>query len=124
MTEINRRPWSDPQTGFCPVAETLRTIGGKHKPNILHCLLSGEVHFLELGRQLDGISRKVLKEQLRDLEDAGLVKRVEKDDSRRSVGYSLTGKGLALGEIVSQLNDWWQIYNAGPVSGEEERARK
>ncbi|MBU0641928.1 MAG: helix-turn-helix transcriptional regulator [Alphaproteobacteria bacterium] len=77
---------------------------------MLHCLLGGEMHFLELTRALDGISRKVLKAQLREFEDNGLVLRVAKQDARRRVGYSLTDKGRALGEIVGQLYDWSQEW--------------
>lgn len=103
-------PWSVPETGECPVAETLRTLGGKHKASILHCLTLGELHFLELTRALNGISRKVLAEQLRDLIDSGLVERAQKQDARQRVGYSLTEKGLALGTILSQLYDWAEMY--------------
>lgn len=98
------------------MADTLRTLGGKHTPNILHCLLAGELHFLELGRRLGAISRKVLVEQLRDLEEAGLVEREQKADPRRRVGYSLTEKGRALGAIVSQLYDWAAYYQGKPDS--------
>tara|TARA_R110001583_G_scaffold112684_2_gene262619 strand:- start:217881 stop:218105 length:225 start_codon:yes stop_codon:yes gene_type:complete len=73
-------------------------------------LLGGELHFLELTRALDGISRKVLKAQLRAFEDDGLVSRVAKQDARRRVGYSLTDKGRALAEIVGQLYDWSQEW--------------
>ena len=66
MTEKNVliKSWADPITGACPVAEILRTLGGKHGPRILHCLTEGELHFLELTRAIDGISRKVLTDQL------------------------------------------------------------
>lgn len=107
-------PWSDPATGDCPVAETLRTLGGKHKPSILHCLLPGELHFLELGRSLGAVSRKVLVAQLRDLEEAGLVVRVQKTDARRRVGYALTEKGQALGRIIDQIHDWAVTHQARP----------
>jgi DNA-binding HxlR family transcriptional regulator len=97
-------------TGECPVAQTLRALGGKHGPHILHCLLGGEMHFLALARELDPISKRVLRAQLRDFETGGLVAREVKDDARRHVGYSLTGKGRALGEILSQLYDWNQRF--------------
>ncbi|WP_213544064.1 hypothetical protein [Vannielia litorea] len=42
------RPWADPVTGQCPVADTLSILGGKHGAKILHCLTAGERHFLEL----------------------------------------------------------------------------
>lgn len=102
--------WSDSKTDDCPVAQTLRMLGGKHGPRILHCLLSGEMHFLELYRMLEGISRKVLKDQLRKFEENGLILRVPKHDARQRVGYSLSKKGCALGPILSLLFDWSQDY--------------
>lgn len=110
---VQAGPWSVPETGACPVAETLRMLGGKHKASILHSLTLGEVHFLELTRALNGVSRKVLAEQLRDLIDSGLVQRVQKQDARRRVGYSLTERGIALGAILSQLYDWAERYQPG-----------
>jgi DNA-binding HxlR family transcriptional regulator len=103
-------PWLDLDNGACPVAETLRTLGGKHKPRLLHSLLAGELHFLELTRVLSGISRKVLTEQLRDLEQAGLIGRKEKNDARKRVAYFLTPKGQALGDILSQIYIWSKAY--------------
>jgi DNA-binding HxlR family transcriptional regulator len=96
--------------GRCPVRRALQTLGGKHSANILHALSKGELHFLELTRVMDGISNKVLMEQLRDLDAAGLVDRTEKQSARRRVGYRLTAKGLALGAIVAQLVDWHEAF--------------
>ncbi|MCW1932752.1 winged helix-turn-helix transcriptional regulator [Pararhodobacter zhoushanensis] len=106
MTAHTPGPWSDPVTGVCPVAETLRLLGGKHGPTLLHCLTGGEMHFLELSRALGGISRKVLTEQLRVFEAEGLISRTPKQDARRRVAYALTPRGQALGAIIVQLYDW------------------
>ena len=112
MTEKNVliKSWADPITGACPVAEILRTLGGKHGPRILHCLTEGELHFLELTRAIDGISRKVLTDQLKDFEEQGLILRSPKNDARQRVGYSLTAKGDALCGVFGQLYDWNQYY--------------
>lgn len=104
------RPWTSPMTGECPVAETLRTLGGKHGAKILHCLIAGERHFLELHREVDGVSRKVLRAQLKEFEENGLVLRTPKGDARQRVGYALTRKGSALGDILGQLYDWQQTF--------------
>jgi DNA-binding HxlR family transcriptional regulator len=81
-------------------------LGGKYKPQILHCLLEQETHFLELSRKIKGISRKILSQQLRDLLSANLINRIEKNDARQRVEYSLTEKGYSLTLILSQINDW------------------
>ena len=106
MTAPPPGPWTDPVTGSCPVAQTLHLLGGRHGPSLLHCLLAGEMHFLELSRALGGISRKVLTEQLRVFEAEGLISRTPKQDARRRVGYALTPRGQALGVIIAQLYDW------------------
>jgi DNA-binding HxlR family transcriptional regulator len=104
------RAWALPsgsaQPEDCPLAETLAVIGGKHKPRILHCLLTQEQHFLELTRALTPISRKVLTEQLAELQAAGLIARTPKQDARRRVSYRLTAGGQSLTEILSQIHDW------------------
>ncbi|MEJ1992202.1 MAG: helix-turn-helix domain-containing protein [Maritimibacter sp.] len=105
------RPWTDPLTGQCPVADTLRILGGKHGARILHCLTAGELHFLELQREMEGVSRKVLRAQLREFEESGLVVRTPKRDARQRVGYALTPKGSALGDILGQLYDWQQTFD-------------
>ncbi len=106
-----RAPLTDPASEKCPVTETLRILGGKHGANILHCLAPNELHFLELQRALNGISRKVLADQLRELGERGLVVRTPKPDARQRVGYSLTPKGRSLGGILAQLYDWQQAFD-------------
>ena len=98
--------WSAADGGDCPVGNTLRLLGGKHGASVLHCLLGGEMHFLELQRALAGVSRKVLNEQLRAFIEAGLIIRMPKTDALRRVGYSLSPKGRELAAILDQLVDW------------------
>ncbi len=120
MTGPNAPAWEIPQTGACPVADTLRLLGGKHKPRIIHCLYAEERHFLELVRALGHVSRKVLVEQLRDLETNGLVERREINDARRRVSYRLSAKGLSLCRILNDLHDWAVAntgYGEAPLQG-------
>ena len=103
-------PWATPETGECPVADTLRAIGGKHKPRILHCLLMSDLHFLELTRAMAPISRKVLTQQLRDPQSTGLISRAETHEARRRVMHALSDKGRALGDILAQVYGWAETY--------------
>lgn len=98
--------WYLPETGECPVADTLKLIGGKHTPKILHCLALADHHFLELIRALPQISRKVLTEELRSLENSGLVLRTELGDERKRVRYALTSKGRGLAGILGHMFVW------------------
>lgn len=117
------RPWAIPETGDCPVADALRLLGGKHAAKVLHCLVAGEMHFLELTRAMPDISRKVLTAQLGEFEHTGLVSRVEKQDARRRVGYSLTPKGRALAVILAQLYDWGLTYGPARIEPSGQQGR-
>lgn len=106
-----RRNWQDPETGQCPVADTLQILSGKHGPKVLHVLMGGELHYLEMHRAIGDVSKKVLSEQLSNFETHGLITRTEKEDARRRVGYALTNKGRALTDILSQISEWSWVYN-------------
>ncbi|MBN8181723.1 MULTISPECIES: winged helix-turn-helix transcriptional regulator [Roseibium] len=106
MSEPIASLWRLPGTQDCPVADTLKSIGGKHTPRVLHCLTARDHHFLELQRTLKPISRKVLTQELRHLEEIGLVARTELDDAHRRVRYALTPKGRSLTEILGQVYLW------------------
>ena len=106
MSATAGRLWTTPDSGDCPVADTLKSIGGKHTPKILHCLAMQDHHFLEMTRALPGISRKVLTEELRHLEAIGLVTRTELLDARQRVLYALSGKGRELAAILGEIFAW------------------
>ena len=59
----------------CPVATTINLIGNKWKLLIIRDLLDGTKRFGELRKNLTGISQRVLTENLRDLENDGLLNR-------------------------------------------------
>jgi DNA-binding HxlR family transcriptional regulator len=113
MSEAAQGPWQLTGTNNCPVADTLKSIGGKHTPRILHCLTVGDHHFLELQRTLPSISRKVLAQELRNLEEIGLVCRTELEDARKRVRYGLTPKGRGLSDILMQVFIWALEHSSG-----------
>jgi hypothetical protein len=53
----------------CPVRVTIDVIEGKWKPIIINALKQGTLRFGQLRRQIPEATRKVLTEQLRELED-------------------------------------------------------
>ena len=57
----------------CPVTAMLQLIGGKWKPVILYCLKSEKRRFGELSARIPDLSRKVLTQQLKELEEDGLA---------------------------------------------------
>ncbi|HIG14927.1 MAG TPA: transcriptional regulator, partial [Gammaproteobacteria bacterium] len=62
-------------TTTCPVERSLDIIGGKWKLCILWKLQEGPIRFGTLKREMPDITQKMLTQQLRDLEAAGLIHR-------------------------------------------------
>lgn len=90
----------------CPVSITLRAVGGKWKPLILRELKNGPVRFGALQRRVPEASRKVLTEQLRQLESYGLVEhRVYAGKIVRSE-YALSEYGATLRPLLLAMAEW------------------
>ena len=66
--------------------------------------------FGEIKRLLDGISPKVLTEQLRELEEDGLVNRKSFPEIPPRVEYSLSNQGRSLWPILEQMYEWGIDY--------------
>lgn len=94
----------------CPVATTVGLIGNKWKPLILRDLLKGSQRFKYLQYGIDGISAKVLTENLRQMEDDGLVKREVFAEIPLRVEYSLTPLGEKMRPIIESLADFGREY--------------
>ncbi|GAC1502288.1 MAG: hypothetical protein NVS2B14_14910 [Chamaesiphon sp.] len=77
----------------CTVETTLKVIGGRWKVLILRELFEGIKRFGELHRALDGITQKMLTQQLRELEQDGIVHREVYLQVPPKVEYSLTDLG-------------------------------
>jgi DNA-binding HxlR family transcriptional regulator len=89
-----------------PVERTLNVISGRWKAVILHVLLDGPQRTCELEKRITGISQKVLIEQLRALEEHGMVSRRLSKESTQGIEYSLTALGESLRPVLQSLMDW------------------
>ena len=95
----------------CPVTTALSIIGGKWKVIILWNLKEGGVkRFGELQRLVRGISQKMLTQELRDLEETGLVARKVYPVVPPKVEYSLTQTGWSLKPLLEQMCEWGLEY--------------
>ncbi|WP_290845232.1 helix-turn-helix domain-containing protein [Flavobacterium sp.] len=92
--------------GNCPVVATLEKIGGRWKSIILFQLTYGTRRFGEIAVRIPSISRKVLTEQLRELEKDGLIFRQEFRETPPRVEYTLTEMGVSLSPIFDQMAVW------------------
>lgn len=90
----------------CAVETTLRVIGGRWKVLILRELLNGVKRFGELHRAMNGITQKMLTQQLREMEQDGIVHREVYLQVPPKVEYSLTPLGRTLKPILDSMHEW------------------
>lgn len=87
----------------CPIETVLRALGGKWKGIIISALYH-EPHFYNaLHRDISGISRKTLTEQLNDLISLQIVQREEMDDYQKRVRYALTPRGKSIYPMIQAM---------------------
>ncbi|HKO79975.1 MAG TPA: helix-turn-helix domain-containing protein [Chitinophagaceae bacterium] len=98
------------QKSECPIAAMLVLIGGKWKPVILYFLTSGTRRFGEIAVRIPTISRKVLTEQLKELEKDGLIMRERYKEIPPRVEYSLTDLGKSLSSVFHEMSMWGKKY--------------
>lgn len=94
----------------CPVATTVQLIGNKWKLLIIRNLLSRPQRFSELLATVPGISKKVLTDNLRSLEDDGLIDREVFAEVPPRVIYSLSELGKTLKPILDAMYAWGEGY--------------
>lgn len=94
----------------CPVEYTASVIANKWKFLIIRELLTGTKRYNELTRSVIGISAKVLTENLRELENDGIISRKVYPVVPPKVEYSLTSKGYELKPILDLMKEFGEKY--------------
>jgi DNA-binding HxlR family transcriptional regulator len=90
---------------ICAAEMIFRIVRGRWALYLLRVLAEqGPVHFMAINRLVPGISRKVLTEQLRRFERAGVVDR-SSTQSQSHVFYELTVRGRELKKAVDGFDD-------------------
>lgn len=96
---------------LCPVDCTIGLIGGKWKVLLLwHLQEAGVLRFAELRRAVQGITEKMLTQQLRELEADGLITRTVYPQVPPKVEYRLTPLGRTLEPVLDTLCAWGEGY--------------
>lgn len=89
------------------ISYTLKIIGGKWKPLILEYLKdNGTQRYMEILRYLEGASKKILTQQLRELESDGIIKRTVIPTGPIQVEYTITEYGESLYPVLEAMCDW------------------
>lgn len=93
--------------GKCPVLHTLELIGGKWKlPILWHLADKGTVRYNELKRGVRGITNMMLTKCLKELEENGLVSRMQYNEIPPRVEYALTPRSEQLLPALRKLYKW------------------
>lgn len=94
----------------CPVATTVALIGSKWKLLIMRNLLARPWRFIELKKDLDGISQKVLTDSLRSMEADGIITRTVYPEVPPRVEYALSKLGESMRPIIMSMETWGINY--------------
>ena len=95
----------------CPVTATMQVLGGKWKAILINAIYhTSPARFGELKRSVKGITQSMLTQQLRELEDDGLISRKIYAEIPPRVEYTLTEFGLTLSPIMQSMAKWGEEY--------------
>ncbi|MEA5456530.1 helix-turn-helix domain-containing protein [Sinomonas sp. JGH33] len=109
-----RSDWSE---DLCPIRRALDVLGDPWVLVIIRDVLHGRGKFDSLHANL-GISEAVLSRRLRGMVDAGLLERVDYQDSGRTrQGYAATEAAAELLPVLQQLALWGERHTAMPANG-------
>lgn len=96
-----------PCTENCPIGEALRKIGGKWKMRILCTLtIDGTLRYNDIKKRTKGITPAVLSSTMKEMEQDGLVTRIQYEEIPPRVVYSITDYGRQLWPIIHRLVHW------------------
>ena len=94
----------------CPVELTISLIGGKWKAILLWELSKETIRFNEITRRFPEATRKMLCQQLREMEQDGLILRTKYAQIPPKVEYSLTDLGKSFMPVIFSMNQWGMNY--------------
>ena len=84
------------------VEECYHLLGKKWTGLIIHTLMEEPKRFSEIHTFIPDLSKRVLNERMKELEDCGIVLRNVITDRPVRTEYSLTKKGTELGDLLNQ----------------------
>lgn len=99
-------------TPGCAVEATLCLIDGKWKGVVLFHLLPGTMRFSQIRRLIPNVTQRTLTNQLRELEEDGLIVRTVFAQVPPRVDYSLTARGRSLAPVLQALKAWGDEHMA------------
>lgn len=104
----------------CPMKLVHKLISGKWKILILWYLCGGSLRFSDLKRKLPNVTQKMLTNQLRSLEDNGLIYRNVYPVFPPKVEYGLTDLGKNMTPMLKEMYKFGIIYSKNSNLSENE----
>ena len=88
---------------YCPIAAALDVVGDRWNLLILRELSFGAQRFTDLRDALPGVAPNLLTDRLRDLEQAGVIRRDELEPPAARTVYVLTEQGREVRPVLTAL---------------------
>lgn len=102
---------------FCPIAVACETFAERWTPLILREILSGSRRFGQIRSGVPLISRSLLGQRLRELEDAGVIRSTPLARGRGRE-YRPTPAAEELGAVLERLGEWGQRWATSQFGAE------
>jgi DNA-binding HxlR family transcriptional regulator len=101
----------DDQPNLGPkVINSFELIGKRWTGLIIYVLLSGPKRFSEIHATISDLSKRMLTERMKELEDHGIVVRHVIPERPVRTEYLLTKKGTELGKILTPISQWAESW--------------
>ncbi len=101
---------------FCPVAMAAEVLCTRWTVLVLREMLMGSTRFNDLRRGLSRMSPALLSQRLKDLEEAGVVRRVATANDPSVHEYHLTQAGKELMPLIVGFGNWGHRWVESEVS--------
>ncbi|MBP0725696.1 helix-turn-helix transcriptional regulator [Bacillus sp. RG28] len=101
----------DDQPNLGPkVINSFELIGKRWTGLIIYVLMSGPKRFSEIHATISDLSKRMLTERMKELEDHGIVVRHVIPERPVRTEYLLTKKGTELGRILGPISQWAESW--------------
>ena len=104
MTQTRKNKDFNPND--CPVTHFLNKIGGKWKTLVLYAISKEYNRFSTLQKVIPLISKQMLINQLRELEEDGIIERTIFAETPPRVEYKITEYGQSMVPIIIAIQNW------------------
>jgi len=97
------------------VESAFELLGKRWTGLIIHALLHGPRRFKEVADLVPGVSDRMLSERLKELEEAGIVRRIVYPETPVRIEYRLTERGNALQPVIREIEEWARQHGSVSV---------